>query len=104
MPDVGVLGNGGQRTLGTRAADEDWELAHWRWDQCGEPVLDTDQALVEQIETGAEGAEVVTVSGVVLFVPAGAEAEDDAAPADVVDGARHVGEQVRIAIADAGDE
>ena len=52
----------------------------------------------------SEGAEVVTVCGVVLFVPPGAQTEDQPAAADVVDGAGHVGEQVRVAVADAGDE
>ena len=74
----------GSERLGPRAANQDRELAHGRRNQCGEPILDADEALVEQIEAGAEGAEVVTVSGVVLFVPSGAQAKDDPTAADVV--------------------
>jgi hypothetical protein len=48
--------------------------------------------------------EVVAVLVVVAFEPAGAEAEDEAAAADVVDGPGHVREQVGIAVADRGDQ
>ena len=50
------------------------------------------------------GAELVAVLGVVALEPARADAEHEAAAAQVVDRARHVGEQVRVAVRVAGDE
>ena len=50
------------------------------------------------------GPELVAVLAVVALEPARADAEHEATVADVVDGARHVGEQVRIAVRVARDE
>ena len=104
MPDVGMSCDGRQGALRACAADEDRQRAYRRRIERGKPVLDADQTLVEQVEPGPEGAEVVSVSGVVLFVPSCAEAEDQPASADVIDGTGHVGEQVRVAVTDTGDE
>lgn len=49
-------------------------------------------------------AELVAVFVVVLLEPAGADTEDEPAATDVVDGARHVGQQLRVAVAVAGDQ
>ena len=72
--------------------------------QLGQPVLDAREAVLEQVHPGLDRAEVVSVDGVILFVPARAEAENQPASADVVDGAGHVGQQVGIAVADPGDQ
>ena len=50
------------------------------------------------------GAELVAVLAVVALEPARADAEHEAAVAEVVDGARHVGEQVGVAVRVARDE
>ena len=50
------------------------------------------------------GAELVAVFLVIALVPAAADAEDEAAAGDVVERPRHVGEQVRVAVAVRGDE
>src|SRR5690606_34180739 len=43
------------------------------------------------------GAELVAVLGVVPLEPAGTDAQDQPTTADVVDGARHVGQEVGVA-------
>ena len=50
------------------------------------------------------GAELVAVLVVVALEPARPDAEGEAAVADVVDGAGHVGEQLRVAVGVAGDQ
>ena len=52
----------------------------------------------------ARRPELVAVLVVVLLEPARADAEDQPAVADVVDGAGHVGQQLGVAVAVAGDE
>jgi len=49
-------------------------------------------------------AEVVAALGVVALEPARADAEDEPAAGDVVDGAGHVGQQFGFAVAVAGDQ
>ena len=70
-------------------------------------LLDEGQVAVEGVEPAAGGAELVAVLVVVALEPAGADAEDEpptpSAP-DVVDGARHVGQQLGVAVAVARDE
>jgi hypothetical protein len=68
------------------------------------PLLDPRQRLLEIGEAAARGAELVAVLVVVALEPAGPDAEDEATAADVVDGARHVGEQLGVAVAVAGHE
>ena len=70
----------------------------------GPALLDERQVAVEGVEPPAGRAELVAVLVVVALEPARADAEDEPAVADVVDGARHVGEQLRVAVAVAGDQ
>ena len=56
------------------------------------------------VQARRDRAERVAVLEVVALEPARADAEDHATARDVVDGARHVGEQVRIAVRVAADE
>ena len=58
----------------------------------------------EVAQARRRGAELVAVLVVVALEPARADAEHEPAAADVVDRARHVGEQVRVAVRVAGDE
>jgi hypothetical protein len=48
--------------------------------------------------------EVVIVLAIVALVPARPKPEDEPPAADVVDGAGHVGQQVRVAVADPGHQ
>ena len=66
--------------------------------------LDPGQRLAERVEPAAGGAELVAVLVVVLLEPARADAEDQPAAADVVDGAGHVGQQLGVAVAVARHE
>ena len=58
----------------------------------------TGSAAREVAEPARRGAELVAVLVVVALEPAGADAEHEATVAEVVDRARHVGEQVRVAV------
>ena len=62
------------------------------------------QACGERIDAVARAAELVAVLGVVGLEPARSDAEDEAAVADVVDRARHVGVQIGVAVRVAGHE
>ena len=62
------------------------------------------QRAVEVAQPVGRRAELVAVLVVVAPEPAGTDAEDEAAAGDVVDGARHVGLQVRVAVGVAGDQ
>ena len=55
-------------------------------------------------DPGARGAELVAVLVVVLLEPARADPEDQPPAGDVVDGAGHVGQQLGVAVAVAGDQ
>ena len=79
-------------------------LPHRRRVELLPALLDDRQVAVEVAQAAADGAELVAVLVVVALEPARADAEDEAAVADVVDRARHVGEQVRVAVRVAGDE
>lgn len=104
VPDVGVADHQRQCALGAGAADEDGYLAHGRWDQLVEACRDAFQPGLEQVESCLPRAEFVSVSGVVLLVPARTEAEYQASVADVIDGAGHVGEQIGIAVTHPGHQ
>ena len=67
-------------------------------------VVDHRQRLAEGLQARDRRAELVAVLGVVALEPARAQPEDQPAAGDVIDGARHVGEQVRVAVGVAGHE
>ncbi len=69
-----------------------------------EPPVDALERVLEVMEPRRDGAERVAVLEVVALEPARADAEDHATARDVVDGARHVGEEIRVAIRVAADE
>src|SRR5690606_15510148 len=104
VPDVGVLGRVAQGLPLPAAPDEDRDVAGRGGVEPLPPAADPRQRLGEVREPRAGGAELVAVLGVVALEPAGADAEDETAAADVVDGPRHVGEQVGVAVAVARDE
>ncbi len=93
-----------ERLLLAAAADEDGDGAGGGRVELGPALLDDRKGLGERVETSSGSAELVAVLGVVTLEPARPDAEDEAAVADVVDGAGHVGQQLRVAIAIAGDE
>ena len=69
-----------------------------------EARVDHGQGFAEGVQPRDRGTELVAVLGVVALEPARAQPEDQAAAGDVIDGARHVGEQVRVAVGVAGHE
>src|SRR4029077_8850547 len=96
-PDVGETCDGGNCLLLPATANQDRDLSQrWRY-QLGQPVLDALERIYEHRMARRHRAEVVAVFGVVRLVPTRAEAEDEATVADVVDGAGHIREQVRVA-------
>ena len=66
--------------------------------------LDARQRLAQVAQAVGRVAELVAELVVVALEPAGADAEDQPAARDVVDGAGHVGQQLRVAVAVAGHE
>ena len=69
-----------------------------------ESRVDHRQGIAERLQAGDRRAELVAVLGVVALEPARAQPEDQASARDVVDRARHVGQQVRVAVGVAGHE
>ena len=105
VPDVGVAGDELERALRAAAADQDRErLPRRRRVQLAHARLDARHRLLEQVEAGALGPEVVAVLVEVLLEPAGADAEDRPAAGDLVDRAVGVGEVVGVAVRVADDE
>jgi hypothetical protein len=102
VPDVGMSRDGRQRPAFAADADQYWDLVSRSRGQLGESVFDPGQSRIEEVQPGFDRSVVVTVDGVILFVPSGAEAENESAAADVIDGARHVGKQVGVAEPDPG--
>ena len=94
-----------QRLLLAAAADEHRDLpGRRRVEPAARRASMRGRASAERRRGAAGRAELVAVLVVVLLEPAGADAEDEPAAADVVDGAGHVGEQVGVAVAVARDE
>jgi hypothetical protein len=105
VPDVGVLGGDAQRHLLAAAADQDRGPAvHGRRVQPAPALHDRGQRAVEVAQPVGRRAELVAVLVVVAPEPAGTDAEDEAPAGDVVDGARHVRLQVRVAVGVTGDQ
>ena len=105
VPDRGVLGDDAEGHLFPAAADEDRERVPDRARvQLGETVDDDRHVAIEIAQARGRGAELVAVLLVIALIPAAADAEDEAAVGDVVEGAGHVGEQVGVAVAVGGDE
>ena len=82
--------------------------ARWPRTDCGESFARRSRmrgsAVGERIDALARGAERVAVLGVVGLEPARSDPEHEAAAADVVDRARHVGVEVGVAVGVARDE
>src|SRR5690625_3441243 len=104
VPDVAVLGDVAQRLALPAPADEHRDVPGGRRVEGRPPAADAGQRLRQVTQAGAGGAELVPVLAVVALVPACADAEDQSSAADVVDRAGHVGEQVGVAVAVAGDQ
>ena len=104
VPDVGVLGDELEHDLLAATADHDRDrAAHRRRITDRHPLLDHGNRIAEGVQAGDRRAELVAELGVVLLEPARAEPQHQPAPGDVVDRARHVGQQVRIAVRHARD-
>ena len=99
-----MLGDEPQRDALARARDEDRQLADGGRIEQLQPPFDERQRLGECAPARAVRPELVAVLVVVALAPAGADAEDEAAAGDVVDRARHVREQLRVAVRVAADE
>ena len=100
-----MLGDEPQRDLLARSADRGSAAGPAAAVRAGSKrSMITGQRSREVAEPARRGAELVAVLLVVALEPTGADAEDEAAVADVVDRAGHVGEQVRVAVRVAGDE
>ena len=104
VPNGGVLCGVAQRLAFPSAADEDRDVACRSGVQLRPSAADAGECLRQVGEPRAGRAEVVAVLVVVALEPTCADAEDEPAPADVVDGAGHVGQQLGVAIAVARDE
>src|SRR6478735_2229237 len=104
MPDRGEPGHVPQRLALPAAADQHRNRPGRRWVQDLQPGGDPRQVVAQQVEPGAGCAELVAVLVVVLFEPATPDPEDQPAIGDVVDGARHVGQQVGVAVTAPGHQ
>ena len=104
VPDVGVLGRDPQGHLLAAAADHDRDPPLRRRVEPFPARLDHRQRRVEVAQAARSRPELVAVLVVVALEPARADPEDEPPAGDVVDRARHVGEQVRVAVRVAGDE
>src|SRR5438876_1820567 len=72
--------------------------------ELGEALLDRVERALELVEPLERRSKRVAVLAVVTLVPTRAEAEDQPTPGGMVNGSRHVGKQMRIAVAGAGHE
>ena len=120
VPLVGVAGDDPQH-LGFRAADDDRRMR--TLDRFGfaegvlqrvEPTIETHrllgpqpadhrQCLVKHRDTCSGAGEFDAVPAVLGLVPSGADPEIEASAGDVVDGDRHLRQDRRVAVGDAGD-
>src|SRR5579883_440977 len=104
VPGVGVLGGDAQGDLLALAADEDRDrAAHRRRVVLCPMLLDDRERRRQVVQAGGRRAELVAEVVVLALEPAGADTQDEAAVADVVDRRRHLREQGRVAVAVAGD-
>ena len=93
-----------QRDPLARARDEDRQPANRRRVEQLEPPLDERQRLRECAPARPVRAELVAVLVVVAAEPPGSDPEHEPPAGDVVDRARHVGEQLRVAVRVAAHE
>ena len=104
VPGVGVLGDEPERHLLAAAPDQDRDVALGRGSELTEPVDEQGERVAEVAQPVRRGLEVVAVLRVVALEPPRADAEHEPTVADQVDRARHVGEQLRVAVRVARDE
>src|SRR6266542_2934310 len=104
VPGVRVLRDQAQRHLLAASADEDRYSPHRGRIQLRPALLDHGQRALEVAEAAPDGPELEAVLVVVATQPAGADAEDESTRRDVIDGARHVGQQVCISVGVARDQ
>ena len=99
-----MLGHEPQRDPFSQAGDEDGHPANRRRVESLETALDQRQRRGQRSPARPVRPELVAVLVVVAAEPARAEAEYEPPARDVVDGARHVGEQLRVAVRVTADE
>src|SRR5690349_13419014 len=104
VPDVAVLSDQAQGLLFTATTDEDRNVARRCRIELGEPRVDPRKRLAEVVEPATRGTEFVAVFVVVLLLPARSDAKDESAVADVVNSARHIGEQLGVAVRVTGNQ
>ena len=104
MPAVRMLRHEPQRDPLARAGDKDRQLANRRRVELLEPSLDERQRLRQCPPSRPVRAELVVVLVVVATEPAGSDPEHEPPAGDVVDRARHVREQLRVAVRVAAHE
>ena len=121
VPDVGAAGDDRKGPPFAAAADEEWQASlQWRrlvacaagHEPCPlevrrlavEHAATDRRGFLEAVEPLSQRREVVPEGRVLGRVPSGAETEDRAAAARVIEGRRHADEQRWVAIGDPGDE
>src|SRR5207302_2416761 len=105
VPHVGVLGGQLQRHLLAGAADEDGDLAvSVRLAKLAKPLLDPGQRVAKLPQAIGRVPELDPVLLVVAGEPAGADAQDGPTVAHLVQRPDLVGVELRVAVADRGDE
>ena len=104
MPAVGVGRHHPQGLPLPQTADEDRDVPGRRRVEHGQPALDARKGIGQIVETRTGGSELVAVFVVVTAIPSRTDPQHEPALGDVVDGPRHVGQQVRVAVGVAGDQ
>ena len=99
-----MLGGDAKRHPLAAAADQDRQPSERRGVQLLEPRPDARHCRAELLQPARRRAELVPILVVVALEPARADAEDGASAGDVIDRARHVGEQLGVAVAVAADQ
>ena len=104
VPDVCVLGHDAQSLALAATPDQHRDVAGRPWVEALPPPADAGQVTGQGAQPPTRRAELVAVLVVVPLEPPRADAQDEPAAADVVDGAGHVGQQVGVAVRVAGDQ
>src|SRR5664280_28416 len=104
VPDIGLFGHDPQGLAFAAAPDQHRDVTRRRRVQLRQTACYQRQVPVEGVEASAGVAELVAIGVIVLLEPPGTDAQDQAPLADVVDGARHVCEQLWVAVGVAGDQ
>ncbi len=101
---IGVFRNETQCALLATATNHQWNrTTHWLRVQFRHAFFDNRKACFKKLEAPDGITKLVAVFGVIALEPTGTNAQHKTSIADVVDCARHVCQQLWIAIGEAGD-